>query len=65
MHDDVTCGEIEIAHPVYLGSQDTFYVSNMKGEAPTNQQALVDTYSKVAYAEFYTTETQIIARRFA
>ncbi len=24
-------GEIEAAHPGYLGSQDTFYVSNMKG----------------------------------
>jgi hypothetical protein len=25
------CGEIETAHPGYLGSQDTFYVGNMKG----------------------------------
>ena len=25
-HDDVACGEIETAHPGYLGSQDTFYV---------------------------------------
>ena len=24
--DDIACGEIETAHPGYLGSQDTFYV---------------------------------------
>jgi transposase InsO family protein len=24
-HDDVACGEIETAHPGYLGSQDTFF----------------------------------------
>jgi hypothetical protein len=29
--DDVACGEIETAHPGYLGSQDTFYVGNLKG----------------------------------
>ncbi|EFC1355769.1 helix-turn-helix domain-containing protein, partial [Escherichia coli] len=26
--DDEACGEIETAHPGYLGSQDTFYVGN-------------------------------------
>lgn len=31
--DDETCGEIETAHPGYLGSQDTFYVGNLKGVA--------------------------------
>lgn len=30
-HDDVACGEIETAHPGYLGSQDTFYVGTFKG----------------------------------
>jgi transposase len=29
--DDEACGEIETAHPGYLGSQDTFYVGNLKG----------------------------------
>ena len=29
--DDEACGEIETAHPGYLGSQDTFYVGTMKG----------------------------------
>ena len=28
-HDDVACGEIETAHPGYLGSQDTFYVGTI------------------------------------
>lgn len=30
-HDDEACGEIETAHPGYLGSQNTFYVGNLKG----------------------------------
>ena len=30
-HDDEACGEIETAHPGYLGSQDTFYVRIIKG----------------------------------
>ena len=30
-HDDEACGEIETAHPGYLGSQDTFYVGTLKG----------------------------------
>jgi hypothetical protein len=29
--DDLACGEIETAHPGYLGSQDTFYVGTLKG----------------------------------
>lgn len=31
--DDEAYGEIETAHPGYLGSQDTFYVGNLKGVA--------------------------------
>lgn len=37
--DDVACGEIETAHPGYLGAQDTFYVGNLKRcwtNLPTN-----------------------------
>ncbi|MCV5111444.1 IS481 family transposase, partial [Escherichia coli] len=45
--DDEACGEIETAHPGYLGSQDTFYVSNLKGVGRIYQQTFVDTYSKV------------------
>lgn len=57
--DDVACGEIETAHPGYLGSQDTFYVGTFKGVGRVYQQTFVDTYSKVAFAKLYTTKTPI------
>jgi len=59
--DDVACGEIETAHPGYLGSQDTFYVGTIKGVGRIYQQTFVDTYSKVAMAKLYTTKTPITA----
>ena len=60
-HDDEACGEIETAHPGYLGSQDTFYVGTLKGVGRVYQQTFVDTYSKVAFAKLYTTKTPITA----
>jgi len=57
--DDLACGEIETAHPGYLGSQDTFYVGNLKGVGRIYQQTFVDTYSKVAQCKLYTTKTPI------
>lgn len=57
--DDVAHGEIETAHPGYLGSQDTFYVGTIKGVGRIYQQTFVDTYSKVAMAKLYTTKTPI------
>ncbi|TXH70630.1 MAG: IS481 family transposase [Thiothrix sp.] len=60
-HDDEACGEIETAHPGYLGSQDTFYVGNLKGVGRLYQQTYVDTYSKVAHCKLYTTKTPITA----
>jgi len=60
-HDDEACGEIDTAHPGYLGSQDTFYVGNLKGVGRIYQQTFVDTYSKVAFAKLYTTKTPITA----
>lgn len=54
--DDLACGEIETAHPGYLGSQDTFYVGTIKGVGRTYQQTYVDTYSKWAAAKLYTTK---------
>lgn len=57
--DDIACGEIETAHPGYLGSQDTFYVGNLKGVGRIYQQTFVDTYSKVAHCKLYTTKTPI------
>ena len=60
-HDDEACGEIETAHPGYLGSQDTFYVGTLKGVGRVYQQTFIDTYSKVAFAKLYTTKTPITA----
>ncbi len=59
--DDVAMGEIETAHPGYLGSQDTFYVGTLKGVGRIYQQTFVDTYSKWAAAKLYTTKTPITA----
>lgn len=59
--DDEACGEIETAHPGYLGSQDTFYVGNLKGVGRIYQQTFVDTYSKVAHCKLYTSKTPITA----
>ena len=57
--DDVACGEIETAHPGYLGSQDTFYVGTLKGVGRVYQQTFIDTYSKVADCKLYATKTPI------
>lgn len=59
--DDEASGEIETAHPGYLGSQDTFYVGTLKGVGRIYQQTFVDTYAKVAFAKLYTTKTPITA----
>jgi transposase InsO family protein len=54
--DDLAHGEIETAHPGYLGSQDT-----IKGVGRIYQQSFVDTYSKWAAAKLYTSRTPITA----
>lgn len=59
--DDTACGEIETAHPGYLGSQDTFYVGTMKGVGRIYQQTFVDTYCKLAFVKLYPTKTPITA----
>lgn len=59
--DDEVCGEIDTAHPGYLGSQDTFYVGTFKGVGRVYQQTYVDSYSKVAHCKLYTTKTPITA----
>jgi len=60
-NDDEASGEIETAHPGYLGSQDTFYVGTLKGVGRIYQQTFVDTYAKVAFAKLYKTKTPITA----
>jgi transposase InsO family protein len=59
--DDVAAGEIETAHPGYLGSQDTFYVGTLKGVGRIYQQTFIDTYAKIGFAKLYTTKTPITA----
>lgn len=54
-------GEIETEHPGYLGSQDTYYVGNIKGVGRIYQQTFIDTYCKVAHAKLYTQKTAITA----
>lgn len=54
-------GEIETAHPGYLGAQDTYYVGNIKGVGRIYQQTFIDTYSKVAFAKLYDRKNAITA----
>lgn len=60
-NDDEACGNVETAHPGYLGSQDTFYSGSFKGIGRVYQQTFIDTCSKVAFAKLYTTKTPMIA----
>ncbi len=54
-------GEIETEHPGYLGSQDTFYVGNLKGVGRIYQQTFIDTYAKVAMAKLYDRKNALAA----
>ena len=54
-------GEIETEHPGYLGSQDTFYVGNMKGVGRIYQQTFIDTYSRVAMVKLYDRKNALTA----
>lgn len=54
-------GEIETEHPGYLGSQDTYYVGNIKGVGRIYQQTFIDTYTRVAFAKVYDRKSAITA----
>jgi transposase InsO family protein len=54
-------GEIETEHPGYLGSQDTYYVGNIKGVGRIYQQTFIDTYSKVAIVKLYDRKNALTA----
>jgi transposase InsO family protein len=54
-------GEIETEHPGYLGSQDTFYVGNIKGVGRIYQQTFIDTYSKIAFVKLYDRKNALVA----
>ena len=60
-HEKEAHGEIETAHPGYLGSQDTYFVGTMKGVGRIYQQTFIDTYSRFAFAKLYTEKTAITA----
>ena len=59
--EKVARGEIETHHPGYLGSQDTYYVGNIKGVGRIYQQTFIDTYCKVAQVKLYHTKDAITA----
>ncbi len=54
-------GEIETEHPGYLGSQDTYYVGNLKGVGRIYLQTFLDTYSKVAFGKLYDRKNALVA----
>ena len=54
-------GEIETEHPGYLGSQDTYYVGNIKGVGRIYQQTFIDTYCKVAFVKLYDRKVALTA----
>jgi transposase InsO family protein len=54
-------GEIETAHPGYLGAQDTYYVGTIKGVGRIYQQTFIDTYTKLAFAKLYDRKNALVA----
>ena len=54
-------GEIETAHPGYLGAQDTYYVGTLKSVGRIYQQTFIDTYTKVAFAKLYDRKNALVA----
>jgi len=52
---------VESLHPGYLLSQDTFYVGTLKGVGRVYLQAVVDTYSSLAFGKLYTAKIPITA----
>ena len=54
-------GEIESQHPGYLGSQDTYYVGNLKGVGRIYQQTFLDTYSKLGFVKLYDRKNALTA----
>jgi transposase InsO family protein len=54
-------GEIDTAHPGYLGAQDTYYVGTIKGVGRIYQQTFIDTYTKVAQVKLYDRKNALVA----
>jgi hypothetical protein len=54
-------GEIDTAHPGYLGAQDTYYVGTIKSIGRIYGQTFIDTYSKVAFVKLYDRKNALVA----
>ncbi len=54
-------GEIDTAHPGYLGAQDTYYVGTIKGVGRIYQQTFIDTYAKIALVKLYDRKNALVA----
>jgi transposase InsO family protein len=59
--DNDARGEFESECPGYCVAQDTFYVGTLKGVGRVDQQTVIDTDSKVAFAKLYDRKTPITA----
>jgi transposase InsO family protein len=46
-------GEFDSEHPGYCLAQDTFYVGTLKGVGRVYQQTVIDTYSKLGFANVW------------
>ena len=58
-------GEIDTAHPGYLGAQDTYYVGTIKSIGRIYGQTFIDTYSKVAFVKLYDRKNALVAADWA
>ena len=54
-------GEIDTAHPGYLGAQDTYYVGTIKSIGRIYGQTFIDTYAKVAFVKLYDRKNALVA----
>ena len=54
-------GEIDTAHPGYLGAQDTYYVGTIKSIGRIYGQTFIDTYSKLAFVKLYDRKNALVA----
>jgi len=54
-------GEIETAHPGYLGAQDTYYLGTIKSIGRIYGQTFIDTYSKVSFVKLYDRNNALVA----
>ena len=53
--------EIETYYPGFLVSQDTYYVEHIKRVGHIYQQTVIDTYSKIGFAELYDRKNALVA----